>query len=147
MRARARAATSRPRPIATAPESFACSGGRARGNASCSRASGMRSVSPSIHLARGVVLLAAGACGGGPSDVSSPTGPGDASETSDANDASRDDGGTPGDADAMPAPRSDATPAPPTFTTTRGPINDGPDPFMTYYDGNYYLSTTQGDAL
>ena len=29
----------------------------------------------------------------------------------------------------------------------RAPLNAGPDPFATYYDGNYYLATTQGDAL
>lgn len=31
-----------------------------------------------------------------------------------------------------------------TFTN---PINRGPDPWMTYYDGNYYLTTTQGDCI
>jgi GH43 family beta-xylosidase len=29
----------------------------------------------------------------------------------------------------------------------RNPLNTGPDPFMTFYDGNYYLATTQGDAV
>lgn len=29
----------------------------------------------------------------------------------------------------------------------RGPLNMGADPFMTFHDGFYYLSTTQGDAL
>jgi GH43 family beta-xylosidase len=31
-----------------------------------------------------------------------------------------------------------------TFTN---PINRGPDPWLTYYDGNYYLTTTQGDCI
>ncbi len=31
--------------------------------------------------------------------------------------------------------------------TFRGPLNGGPDPFLTFYAGNYYLATTQGDAL
>lgn len=31
--------------------------------------------------------------------------------------------------------------------TFRNPLNQGPDPFMTYYDGNYYLSTSQGGSL
>jgi GH43 family beta-xylosidase len=31
--------------------------------------------------------------------------------------------------------------------TFRNPLNGGPDPFMTQYDGQYYLLTTQGDAL
>ena len=29
----------------------------------------------------------------------------------------------------------------------QNPINRGPDPFMVYFEGNYYLSTTQGDAI
>lgn len=29
----------------------------------------------------------------------------------------------------------------------QNPINPGPDPWMVYFDGNYYLSTTQGDAI
>lgn len=32
-------------------------------------------------------------------------------------------------------------------TTFRNPLNAGPDPFMTWYQGNYYLSSTQGDAI
>ncbi len=32
-------------------------------------------------------------------------------------------------------------------TTFRNPLNAGPDPFLTWYQGNYYLSTTQGDAI
>ncbi|MGF6888249.1 GH43 family beta-xylosidase [Nocardia sp. GAS34] len=31
--------------------------------------------------------------------------------------------------------------------TFRNPLNQGPDPFLTYYDGNYYLSTSQGGSL
>jgi GH43 family beta-xylosidase len=31
--------------------------------------------------------------------------------------------------------------------TFRNPLNPGPDPFLTFYAGDYYLSTTQGDAL
>jgi GH43 family beta-xylosidase len=27
------------------------------------------------------------------------------------------------------------------------PLNPGPDPWMQYYDGNYYLTTTQGDCI
>src|ERR1700739_1348092 len=29
----------------------------------------------------------------------------------------------------------------------QNPINSGPDPWMVYFDGNYYLSTTQGNAI
>ena len=29
----------------------------------------------------------------------------------------------------------------------RNPINPGPDPWMQNYEGNYYLTTTQGDAI
>ncbi|MGA8118032.1 MAG: glycoside hydrolase family 43 protein, partial [Actinocatenispora sp.] len=29
----------------------------------------------------------------------------------------------------------------------RSPLNAGPDPFVTWYSGRYYLSTTQGDAI
>lgn len=35
----------------------------------------------------------------------------------------------------------------PHATGFRNPLNGGPDPFMTTYQGNYYLSTTQGDAI
>lgn len=35
---------------------------------------------------------------------------------------------------------------PPNFEF-RGPLNMGADPYMTFHDGFYYLSTTQGDAL
>ncbi|WP_163508845.1 glycoside hydrolase family 43 protein [Fodinicola acaciae] len=37
--------------------------------------------------------------------------------------------------------------AAPASTTFRNPLNAGPDPFLTWYQGNYYLSTTQGDAI
>ena len=36
---------------------------------------------------------------------------------------------------------------PPARHEFRNPLNAGPDPFMTFYGGNYYLMTTQGDAL
>jgi GH43 family beta-xylosidase len=29
----------------------------------------------------------------------------------------------------------------------QNPINDGPDPWLSYFEGSYYLSTTQGDAI
>lgn len=29
----------------------------------------------------------------------------------------------------------------------QNPINAGPDPWMVFFDGNYYLSTTQGNAI
>src|ERR1700743_406797 len=29
----------------------------------------------------------------------------------------------------------------------QNPINPGPDPWMVYFEGNYYLSTTGGDAI
>jgi len=29
----------------------------------------------------------------------------------------------------------------------RNPLGTGPDPYLTYYAGNYYLATTQGDAV
>lgn len=31
--------------------------------------------------------------------------------------------------------------------TFRNAVNMGPDPFMAYHDGSYYLATTQGDAI
>jgi len=31
--------------------------------------------------------------------------------------------------------------------TFQNPINPGPDPWMAYHEGNYYLTTTQGDAI
>lgn len=34
--------------------------------------------------------------------------------------------------------------APATF---QNPINPGPDPWMEYFEGNYYLTTTQGDSI
>lgn len=39
---------------------------------------------------------------------------------------------------------SAAAPAAGTFTN---PINPGPDPWMVYHEGNYYLTTTQGDRI
>lgn len=42
------------------------------------------------------------------------------------------------------------TPAPaaePPAGFFQNPINPGPDPWMVYYQGNYYLSTTQGSAI
>jgi GH43 family beta-xylosidase len=32
-------------------------------------------------------------------------------------------------------------------STFTNPINPGPDPWMLYYEGNYYLTTTQGNCL
>lgn len=29
----------------------------------------------------------------------------------------------------------------------QNPLNPGPDPYLEFYDGNYYLTTTQGDAI
>ncbi|MFD5140678.1 glycoside hydrolase family 43 protein [Streptomyces sp. NPDC058378] len=41
-----------------------------------------------------------------------------------------------------------ASPAPPAAAVTfRNPLNTGPDPFMTHWNGNYYLTTTQGDSI
>ena len=37
-----------------------------------------------------------------------------------------------------------AAPAPGQF---QNPINPGPDPYLEFYDGNYYLATTQGDCI
>jgi GH43 family beta-xylosidase len=51
------------------------------------------------------------------------------------------------DIDAAPQTQSDGDPPPPSPRVMRNPLNAGADPFMTYFDGNYYLSTTQGDAL
>jgi len=31
--------------------------------------------------------------------------------------------------------------------TFMNPLNPGPDPYLTFYDGNYYLTTTQGDCI
>ena len=47
-------------------------------------------------------------------------------------------------APATPVAPATPTPAGPTFTN---PLNNGgPDPWMTYYEGNYYLATTTGGA-
>ncbi|MGW1099746.1 glycoside hydrolase family 43 protein [Streptomyces sp. NPDC002455] len=41
-----------------------------------------------------------------------------------------------------------ASPAPAAAAGTfRNPLNSGPDPFMTHWNGNYYLTTTQGDSI
>lgn len=45
---------------------------------------------------------------------------------------------------ASNAPPGEAAAAPATF---QNPLNPGPDPWMVYHDGNYYLTTTQGDAV
>jgi GH43 family beta-xylosidase len=39
------------------------------------------------------------------------------------------------------------TPRPVADGTFRNPLNPGPDPFMTYWEGAYYLTTTQGDSI
>jgi GH43 family beta-xylosidase len=65
-----------------------------------------------------------------------------AARDADAGGITAHDGGDAGDASSG----HDAG-GPPPNTTFRNPLNTGPDPFMTTYDGNYYLATTQGDAL
>jgi GH43 family beta-xylosidase len=45
---------------------------------------------------------------------------------------------------AFSAGSGQASGAKATFTN---PINPGPDPWMLWHDGNYYLSTTQGDCI
>ncbi len=35
----------------------------------------------------------------------------------------------------------------PGSATFTNPLNEGPDPFLTYHRGNYYLATTQGDCI
>nr|BFE74231.1 hypothetical protein GCM10020092_075320 [Actinoplanes digitatis] len=40
-----------------------------------------------------------------------------------------------------------ATPAFAAAGTFRNPVGTGPDPFMTYFNGNYYLLMTEGDAI
>jgi GH43 family beta-xylosidase len=37
--------------------------------------------------------------------------------------------------------------AAPEAASFRNPLNPGPDPFLTYHQGNYYLATTQGNAV
>ncbi len=50
-----------------------------------------------------------------------------------------------------PAAADAPSPAPPAAAaatgTFRNPLNTGPDPFMTHWKGNYYLTTTQGDSI
>lgn len=48
----------------------------------------------------------------------------------------------PAAASASPAPAPAAAAG-----TFRNPLNSGPDPFMTHWNGNYYLTTTQGDSI
>ena len=31
--------------------------------------------------------------------------------------------------------------------TFQNPLNPGPDPYLQYYSGNYYLTTSQGDCI
>lgn len=51
-------------------------------------------------------------------------------------------------AGAQPAAAASATGARTAAAGTfRNPLNPGPDPFMTYFSGNYYLTTTQGDSI
>ncbi|MQY36512.1 hypothetical protein SRB17_45140 [Streptomyces sp. RB17] len=45
---------------------------------------------------------------------------------------------------AKPAPTARPKAATGTF---RNPLNPGPDPYLTYWKGNYYLTTTQGDSI
>ncbi|RLL65951.1 family 43 glycosylhydrolase [Streptomyces sp. Z26] len=54
-----------------------------------------------------------------------------------------------GPAGAAPEPGPPAErPAPAAATgTMRNPVNSGPDPFVTHFQGRYYLATTQGDAV
>ncbi|MFD5317639.1 glycoside hydrolase family 43 protein [Streptomyces sp. NPDC127098] len=35
----------------------------------------------------------------------------------------------------------------PSDTTFRNPLNPGPDPYLTHWRGNYYLTTTQGNSI
>ncbi|MEV6794397.1 family 43 glycosylhydrolase [Streptomyces sp. NPDC051320] len=48
----------------------------------------------------------------------------------------------PAPAVAQPGPAAAAA-----GTTFRNPLNTGPDPFMTHWNGNYYLTSTQGDRV
>jgi GH43 family beta-xylosidase len=51
---------------------------------------------------------------------------------------------------AVAAPTDEAAPPAVNVVSTgsmRNPVNPGPDPFMTYYEGRYYLTTTQGDRI
>ena len=57
-------------------------------------------------------------------------------------------GGQAADAgDAARGGEAGAIDAPPARLGFRGPLNTGPDPFATYYAGNYYLTSTQGSSL
>ncbi|MEU9064238.1 family 43 glycosylhydrolase [Streptomyces sp. NPDC048430] len=49
-------------------------------------------------------------------------------------------------APAAAAPSPEPAPAA-AAGTFRNPLNTGPDPFMTHWSGNYYLTTTQGDSI
>ncbi|MGW3864224.1 family 43 glycosylhydrolase, partial [Streptomyces sp. NPDC005047] len=49
-----------------------------------------------------------------------------------------------GAAPSAPEPRAGAAAAAGAF---RNPLNSGPDPFMTNWKGNYYLTTTQGGSI
>ncbi|GAA2525281.1 glycoside hydrolase family 43 protein [Winogradskya humida] len=42
---------------------------------------------------------------------------------------------------------SSAAPAQAATGTFRNPVGTGPDPFMTYFNGNYYLTMTKGDSI
>ncbi|MFJ2197926.1 glycoside hydrolase family 43 protein [Streptomyces violaceusniger] len=44
-------------------------------------------------------------------------------------------------------PTATATPHTAAAGTFRNPLNTGPDPYMTVWNGNYYLTTTQGDSI
>jgi GH43 family beta-xylosidase len=89
------------------------------------------------------VLFAA--CGGGGGDSrNDPTAPDGGGTGGIASDGGVD--GVGGAVDAVDASLDSDAP-PPVTTTFRNPLNSGPDPFMAYHDGNYYLSTTQGDSL
>ncbi|MFD7921254.1 family 43 glycosylhydrolase [Streptomyces sp. NPDC059740] len=58
-------------------------------------------------------------------------------------------GGPPQAHAATPPPAAGAHPAASVQAagTFRNPLNTGPDPYLTYWNGNYYLTTTQGDSI
>jgi GH43 family beta-xylosidase len=68
---------------------------------------------------------------------------GDSPRGSSGSPPGKQDGGKTDGGQALDQPPDDG----PRNMAFRGPLNMGPDPFMTYHDGFYYLSTTQGDAL